>query len=83
MNAWLVAAIALLPGLVACGALIFRASLPDAIVALNMAGTLATLELALLSEGLARSPFYDLALVLAALTFSSGLVFARYLGRWL
>lgn len=83
MNAWLLAAMALLPGFVACAVVLFRAGTLDAVIALNLAGVLATLELVLLAEGLGRSPFYDLALVLGMLTFSSGLVFARYLGRWL
>lgn len=82
MNAWLIAALALLPGFIACGAVIYRAEIMDAVVALNIAGVLATLELALLAEGLGRAPFYDLALTLAALTLSGGLVFARYLERW-
>lgn len=83
MNAWLIGAAALLPGFVACGIIIWRAQLIDAVVALNLAGILATLELVLLAEGLGRSPFYDLALVLAVLSFAGGLVFLRFLGRWI
>jgi multicomponent Na+:H+ antiporter subunit F len=83
MNAWLIAAIALLPGFVPCGVVIVRARLVDAVIALNLSGVLATLELVLLAEGLGRAPFYDLALVLAVLTFAGGLVFLRFLGRWI
>lgn len=82
MNQWLLAALALLPGFIACGVVLYREEIIDAVVALNLGGVLASLELVLLAEGLHRAPFYDLALVLAALTFSSGLVFARYLERW-
>lgn len=82
MNQWLLAALALLPGFIACGVVLYREAIIDAVVALNLGGVLASLELVLLAEGLHRAPFYDLALVLAALTFSSGLVFARYLERW-
>lgn len=83
MNIWLIAALAMLPGFVACGIVLWRAAVVDAVVALNLAGVLAALELVLLAEGLHRSPFYDLALVLALLAFAGGLVFARFLERWL
>lgn len=83
MNAWLVGAVALLPGFVACGVMLWRATLVDAVLALDLAGVLATLELVLLAEGLHRAPFFDLALVLALLTFAGGLVFLRFLERWL
>jgi multisubunit Na+/H+ antiporter MnhF subunit len=36
----------------------------------------------LLAEGLHRSGVFDLALVLALLSFGGGLVFARFLERW-
>lgn len=80
MNAWLIAALALLPGFVACGVMLWRATLLDALVALNLAGVLATLELVLLAEGLGRQPFYDLALVLAVFSAAGTLIFARFLG---
>lgn len=83
MNDWLIAAIALLLGFVPCIVVIWRSPMVDAVVALNLAGILTTLELVLLAEGLGRASFYDLALVLAALTFAGGLVFYRFLGRWI
>lgn len=83
MNIWLIAALALLPGFVVCGVMLWRAEVVDAVVALSLASTLAALELVLLAEGLARSPFYDLALTLALLSFGGGLVFVRFLERWL
>lgn len=82
MDPFLIAAIALLLGLIPCGVVILRAEIVDAVVALNLAGVLASLELVLLAEGLHRSPFFDLALVLAVLTIAGGLVFARFLERW-
>lgn len=83
MNMWLLAGLALLPGFIACGAILWRATLMDAVVALNLAGILASLELVLLAEGLHRSPFYDLALVLALFSCTSGFVFLRFLERWI
>ncbi len=82
MDPFLIAAIALLLGFIPCGIVILRAGIVDAVVALNLAGVLASLELVLLAEGLHRSPFFDLALVLAMLSVAGDLVFARFLGRW-
>lgn len=82
INAWLIAALALLPGFVVCGIVLWRATAFDAVVALNMAGVLTTLELVLIAEGESQSPFYDLALVLATLIFAGGLVFVRFMERW-
>ena len=82
MNAWLIAALVLLAGFIPCGILLWRATVMDAVVALNMAGVLTALELVLLAEGFHRSPFFDLALVLAVLSLGGGLVFARFLEAW-
>ncbi len=48
-----------------------------------MAGALVTIELLLLAEGFDRSSFFDLPLTLALLSFGSGMVFARFVQRWL
>jgi len=48
-----------------------------------MAGMIVTLLLVMLAEGMSRVNFYDLALALALLAFGGGLVFARFLERWL
>jgi multicomponent Na+:H+ antiporter subunit F len=82
MNVWLIAALVLLLGFIPCIVVLWRAPVVDALVALNLAWLLATLELVLLSEGLHRPEDFDLALVLAALSFGGGLVFARFLERW-
>jgi multicomponent Na+:H+ antiporter subunit F len=82
MNVWLIAALVLLVGFVPCLVVLWRAPVADALVALNLGGTLATLEIALLAEGFHRPELFDLALVLALLSFAGGLVFARFLERW-
>lgn len=82
MNVWLIAALVLLVGFVPCLVVLWRAPVADALVALNLGGTLATLEIALLAEGFGRPELFDLALVLALLSFAGGLVFARFLERW-
>ncbi len=83
MNAWLLAAAVLLFALVPCGIIAFRKRPIDRLIGLEMAGLIETLLLVLLAQGFHRIPFYDLALALALLAFGGGLVFARFLERWL
>jgi multisubunit Na+/H+ antiporter MnhF subunit len=82
VNAWLIAATALLFGLIPCAVVMLRGSVVEALVGLQMAGVLQTVVLMLLAEGFHRPPFFDLAVVLALLTLAAGLVFARMLERW-
>jgi multicomponent Na+:H+ antiporter subunit F len=83
VNVWLIAAVALLVGLVPCMIVCFRGSPMDRLVGLEMAGTVDTLVLLVLAAGYEQAIFFDLAVVLALLTFAGGLVFARFLERWL
>jgi multisubunit Na+/H+ antiporter MnhF subunit len=83
MNAWLVAAAAMLLGLIPCGIACLRGDALNRLVGLEAAGLIATLIFLLLAEGFHRAPFTDLALALALLSFGGGLVFARFLERWL
>ena len=83
MNPWLLAAVVLLIGLVPCAIVCLRGSPMERLVGLEMAGTVDTLLLLVLAEGYDQAIFFDLALVLAVLTFAGGLVFARFLERWL
>jgi multisubunit Na+/H+ antiporter MnhF subunit len=80
MNVWLAASAILRIGLVPLGAVCFLArSAIDGLVALDIAGTNAALALLLLSEGLGRQPFADLALVAAALSFIGTVAFSYFL----
>ncbi len=83
MNTWLVGATVLLFSLIPCGIEVFRGDAMDRLVGLEMAGMIETLIFILLAEGMHHVPFYDLALALALLAFGGGLVFARFLERWL
>jgi multisubunit Na+/H+ antiporter MnhF subunit len=83
VNAWLIAATALLVGLVPCLFVCLRAPIMDALVTLELAAVMVTLTLLLLAEGFARSSYYTLPLVLSALGFVGSLVFVRLLDRWL
>ncbi len=82
MTVWFVAAGALLLGTIPCGVVMMRDGILDALVALQMAGVLTTLALLLIAQGIGRSPFFDLPLVAAFLSFAGGLAFARFLERW-
>lgn len=82
-NVWLWAAAALMLALIPCGVTCFRGKPADRLVGLEMTGVVITLDMVLLAEGFQRSPFYDLPLTLALLSFGGGMVFARFLERWL
>jgi multicomponent Na+:H+ antiporter subunit F len=81
MNEWQIAAAVLLAGLVPCGWVCARRSFAEGVVALQLAGTLASLAALLIAVGEERQPFGDLALVLAAVSFAGTLLLARYLGE--
>jgi multisubunit Na+/H+ antiporter MnhF subunit len=55
----------------------------DGLVALELAGTLTVLVLLCFAEAFHRQFEYDVAVVAAVLVIAGGLVFARFLGRWL
>jgi multicomponent Na+:H+ antiporter subunit F len=83
MNLWLWTAAAVLVSLVFCGIVCFRGDLADRLVGLEMTGTLVTIELLLFAEGFHRPSFFDLPLATAFLSFGGGMVFARFVQRWL
>jgi multicomponent Na+:H+ antiporter subunit F len=83
MNAWLIAASALAVSLIPCAVACLRGGPVERLVGLEMAGVCESLVLLLLAEGFQRPLFYDLALALSLLSFGGGLVFARFLERWL
>jgi multicomponent Na+:H+ antiporter subunit F len=60
----------------------FREPPMDRLVGLELASVIVCLILLLVAEGLHRPSFFDLALALAMLSFAGGLVFARFLERW-
>jgi multisubunit Na+/H+ antiporter MnhF subunit len=80
VNVWLIAATVLLTGLLPCAWVLLRARLTDALVALELASTVVTVVLVLLAEGFQRSSYFELPLVLAAVSFVGTLVFIRFLG---
>ena len=83
MNAFVVAAIAMLAGLIPCGIVLLRGTIMDAVVAYEAISAIAVMVLILLAEGFRRPGEFELPVLLAVLLFGSGLVFVRLLERWL
>jgi multicomponent Na+:H+ antiporter subunit F len=81
VNEWEIAAAVLVCGLPVCVAVCALAGVANGLVALEIAGTLASTVLMVLAEGLQRQPFIDLALVLALLSLAGALLIARLLER--
>ena len=69
--------VGMLPAVVVAG----RGRVLDRLAGLAMAGVVATLDILLLSEGYQRSSYVDAGLVLAALSLTGSLVFARLVVR--
>lgn len=83
MNAWLWAAFALMLALVPSLIVTFRGEIGDRLAGLEFANCIVVLVMVLLVQGFDRPSFYDLPLTLTLLSFGSGLVFARFVQRWL
>lgn len=83
MNFWLISATVLLVCLAPCGWICMRGAIMERFAALQMAQIVTVLILLLLAEGYSRAIYFDLALVMAVLAFASGLVYVRFLERWL
>jgi len=81
VNAFLIAALALLAGFVPLGAACLLLRPIDGVVAVQLGGATTTLILICLSEGFHRSSYMTVAIVCATMTTAGGLVFARFFGR--
>lgn len=80
MNVWFVGATALLLGLLPVAWVLVRGDLLEALVALQLAGTVVAVVLVLIGEGFKRNSYYTLPLVLAFTNFVGVLIFVRFLG---
>ena len=83
MSVFLIAASVLLVAMVIPGVVCLRAPTIDAVVALELCSTLATLTLLCLAEGFHRGIYFNVALVCAGTSWISGLIFARFFARLL
>lgn len=81
MNAFTIAATALLVGFVPIGIVCVRGRELDGVVALELAGAVAALVFLCLGEGFHRSAYFDVPIVCAALSWVSGMVFVRFFAR--
>jgi multisubunit Na+/H+ antiporter MnhF subunit len=83
VNAFSVAATALLCGYLPLGYVVARRRPIDGLLALELTGTIGVLVLLCFAEGFHRS-FVDTVAIMAALvSWMGGMVFARFLGRWM
>jgi multicomponent Na+:H+ antiporter subunit F len=83
VNSFVIAAIAMLVAVIPCGIVAARGELMDAVVAYEAVSSIVVMVLVLLAEGFRRSAEFELPVLLAVLLFGSGLVFVRFLERWL
>ncbi len=80
---WAIAVVLLLPAFAIPVVAALRGGTVDRLVALPLAGGVATLLLALVTFVFDQSSFIDIALCLALLTLPGTLVMALFLERWL
>jgi multicomponent Na+:H+ antiporter subunit F len=83
MNMWLIAAAGVSATLIPCADMCLRGRPERRLVGLEMASLIVTIALVLFTIGFGRTPFMDLPLALALMSFGGGLVFARFLGKHL
>ena len=81
MNAFTVAATVLLAGFVPLLLVCVRGPAVDGLIALELGGALTTMVLLCLAEGLGSSALFAVPVVCATVTWVSGLVYARFMGR--
>jgi multisubunit Na+/H+ antiporter MnhF subunit len=83
VNAFEIAGFVLLVGFVPLGIVSVREREIDGVAALQLCGVLTTLIFLCLAEGFHRSVYFTLPVVSAVATWIGGLVYARFLGRYL
>lgn len=81
MNEWEIAAAVLGFALIPCIGVALFAAPPSGLAAMQVAAILLSTILVLLSEGLHRQPFVDLAVVFAPMSLVGSLLFARLMER--
>ena len=81
MDAFAIAATALLLGFVPLGWVVLRGRPLDGVAALELGGAVATLVLLCLAEGFHRSSYFDVPVVCVVLTWIGAIVFARFFAK--
>lgn len=83
LTPWLVAAVGFLPALTVTTLMCARGTLGQRLAAVQLAGALAILLLAVMTFAFAEASSMDLALTLALLGLPATLLYAVFLERWL
>lgn len=83
MNLWLIAAVLTCLSLLPCAAMCLRGSPERRLVGLEMTSMIIVTVMVMFTVGFGRLPMIDMPLALAILSFGGGLVFTRFLGRYL
>jgi multicomponent Na+:H+ antiporter subunit F len=83
MNAFVIAAIAMLIALIPCGIVVARGDAMSAVVGFEAISSVAVIILVLLAQGFQRTGEFELPVHVAVLMLGSGLVFVRFLERGL
>jgi multicomponent Na+:H+ antiporter subunit F len=83
MNLWLAAGVAVASSLVLCAFMCLKGSPERRLVGVEMTSMIVITSMVLFTVGMGRLPFIDLPLTLAILSFGGGLVFVRFLGKYL
>jgi multicomponent Na+:H+ antiporter subunit F len=83
VTGFVIAAIVMLAAVLPCGVVAVRGSVMSAVVAYEAVSAIVVMVLVLLAEGFRRPGEFELPVLLAVLLFGSGLVFVRFLERWL
>jgi len=82
VNAFTIAGTLLLAGFVPCGWVLLRAQRTvDAVVALELCATLATLTFLCFAVGFNSSSYFNVPVICAVVTWIGGLVYIRFVGR--
>jgi multisubunit Na+/H+ antiporter MnhF subunit len=81
VNAFAIASTVLLLGLVPCGYVAVRGRTIEAVVALELGGTVSVTLLICLAEAFHKGSYFNLPVIAAVAVWVSGLVFARFVGR--
>jgi multisubunit Na+/H+ antiporter MnhF subunit len=83
VNAFVIAAIAMLVAVIPCGIVMVRGKVMEAVVAYEAISSVIIIVLVLLAQGFDRSGEFELPVLLAMLILGGSLVFVRFLERWL
>lgn len=81
LTAWLLSAAVLVVAMALCGLAAWRRPPFEALIALEMAGTTATVALVCITVGFQRTSYGNVPLMMAVLNWVGALVYVRFLDR--